>query len=126
LRAEDVQLLSDADAVAAFFARLGYNTNPRTIQTPGNLGITTERALRRIRRIELIADNEGFFLQVYLFQLVSLTVADARALAATFRNRVGNFLLLLTANFDRIDFVLVEKHSPAEQEGGIAKPQVKV
>ncbi|MBV8360170.1 MAG: hypothetical protein JO189_19870 [Deltaproteobacteria bacterium] len=125
MRAEHFQLLSDADAIAAFFGRLGYNTNARTFQTPGNLGITAESTLRRIRHIELIADNEGF-LQVYLFQLVSLTVADARALAATFRNRTGNFLLVLTANFDRIDFVLVEKHTPAEQEGGIAKPQVKV
>jgi hypothetical protein len=125
LRAEDVQRLSDADAIAAFFGRLGYNTNPRTFQTPGNLGITNETALRRIRRIELIADNEGF-LQVYLFQLASLTIADARALAVAFRNRAGNFLLVLTVDFERIDFVLVEKYTPAEHEGSIAKPQVKV
>ncbi len=125
MRAEDVQILSNADAIAAFFGRLRYNTNARTVQTPGNLGISNESTLRRIRRIELIADNEGF-LQVYLFQLVSLTVADARALASTFRNRAGNFLLVLTANFDRIDFVLVEKHTPVDQEGGIAKPQVKL
>jgi len=125
LRAEHVQLLSDADAIAAFFGRLGYNTNARTLQTPGNLGITSESSLRRIRRIELIADNEGF-LQVYLFQLVSVTVADARTLASVFRNRLGNFLLALTANFERIDFVLVEKHTPTEHESGITKPQVKV
>lgn len=43
-----------------------------------------------------------------------------------FRNRVGNFLLVLTADFGRIDFVLIEKYLPAEQEGNIAKPQVKV
>jgi hypothetical protein len=125
LDAAAVQLLSDADAIAAFFGRLGYNTNPRTVQTPGNLGITAESTLRRIRRIELIADNEGF-LQVYLFQLATLTLADARAAAAAFRNRAGNFLLVLTADFDRIDFVLVEKYTPAEQEGSIAKPQVKL
>ncbi len=111
--------------MAAFFGHLGYNTNARTFQTPGNLGITTESTLRRIRRIELIADNEGF-LQVYLFQLVTVTIADARALATVFRNRAGNFLLVLTADFDRIDFVLIEKYSPAEQGANIAKPQVKV
>ena len=33
---------------------------------------------------------------------------------------------MLTANFNRIDFVLVEKHTPVDQEGGIAKPQVKL
>ena len=121
---EHVQLLSDADAIAAFFGRLGYNTNARTVQTPGNLGITSESTLRRIRRLELISDDEGF-LQVYLFQLVSLTLADARALAAAFCNRAGNFLLVLTADFERLDFVLVEKYLPAEQPAGIAKPQVK-
>ena len=33
LTAHDLQDLSGADAVAAFFARLGYNTNDRTAQT---------------------------------------------------------------------------------------------
>src|SRR6202035_2634202 len=42
------------------------------------------------------------------------------------RNRAGNFLLVLTANFDRLDFVLVEKHTPVDEEGSIAKPQVKL
>ena len=78
LRAEDIQVLNDADGVAALFSRLGYETNARTVQSPGNLGITADTLLRRIKKIELIANNEGFF-QVYLFQLVSVTVVDARA-----------------------------------------------
>ena len=103
-----------------------YNTNGRTIQTPGNLGITAESLVRRIRKVELIADDDGFF-QVYLFQLPTLTLADARALAAAFRNRAGNFLLVLTANFDRLDFVLVEKYLPSGEDGrGIALTQIKV
>ena len=32
---------------------------------------------------------------------------------------------MLTADFERLDFVLVEKYLPAEQPAGIAKPQVK-
>jgi hypothetical protein len=73
----------------------------------------------------MIADNEGL-LQVYLFQLPSVTIADARALATAFRNRVGNFLLVLTADFERIDFVLLEKYLPIDQDKSIAQPQVKV
>jgi hypothetical protein len=38
----DIQNLSNADAVAGFFARLGYNTDARTTQTAGNLGITAD------------------------------------------------------------------------------------
>ncbi|MBI4193514.1 MAG: hypothetical protein HY526_00390 [Betaproteobacteria bacterium] len=60
----DIQTLANPDAVAAFFVRLGYDTNARTVQTPGNLGITAEGTLRPIRRIELIADQEELF-QVY-------------------------------------------------------------
>jgi hypothetical protein len=126
LAAGDVQVLAGADQLSAFFGRLGYNTNARTLQTAGNLGITADSELRRIRRIELLAAHEGLF-QVYLFELSSVTVADARTLAAAFRNRAGNFLLVLTANFERIDFVLVESlPAPQTPEGGIAKPQVKV
>jgi hypothetical protein len=125
LRAEDIQVLNDADGVAGLFGRLGYNTNARTVQTPGNLGITAETLVRRIKKIELIADNEGFF-QVYLFQLVSVTVADARPLATSFRNRAGNFLLVLTADFDRLDFVFVERIPIEGQTSTIGTPQPKV
>jgi hypothetical protein len=89
------------------------------------LGITAETLLRRIKKIELIADNESFF-QVYLFQLVSVTVADARALATSFRNRAGNFLLVLTADFDRLDFVFVERIPVDGQTSTIGTPQPKV
>ncbi|MFQ5850280.1 MAG: hypothetical protein ACE5JU_06780, partial [Candidatus Binatia bacterium] len=61
----DVQALNGPDAITAFFARLGYNTNARTPQTPGNLGITAEGTVRPIRKVELIADQESLF-QVYL------------------------------------------------------------
>lgn len=126
MKPEHVQVLSDADAIAAFFSRLGYNINGRTIQTPGNLGITAESLIRRIRKVELISDDDNLF-QVYLFQLPSVTIADARALAAAFRNRAGNFLLVLTANFDRLDFVLLEKYLPSSEDGrGIGLTQVKV
>ena len=74
LNERDVQALSSSDAVTAFFARFGYNTNPRTVQTPGNLGINAESTLRPIRRIELIADQSGLF-QVYLFELTSVISA---------------------------------------------------
>ncbi|NWG76060.1 MAG: hypothetical protein HXY24_15915, partial [Rubrivivax sp.] len=51
-------------------------------------------------------------LQVYLFELDSVTVAATRALARAFRNRAGNYLLILTSDYDHIDFVLLEKYVP--------------
>ena len=126
LSEREVQELSSADALAAFFARLGYDTNARTVQTPGNLGIGTEGTLRPIKRIELIADREGLF-QVYLFELSSVTVSHTRALARAFRNRAGNFLLVLTSDYERLDFVLLERYLPPAAPGGsIGERQVGI
>ena len=50
----DIQALNSAAAIAPFFARLGYNTNARTPQTPGNLGITAESTVSPIKRIDLL------------------------------------------------------------------------
>ena len=108
---------SSADAFTGFFARLGYDTNARTFQTPGNLGISADSTLRPIKRIELIADREALF-QVYLFELKSVTVAHTRALARALRNRAGNFLLVLTSDYEKLDFVLLERYLPPAAPGG--------
>ena len=126
LTGRDVQELAGADALAALFAKLGYRTNSRTVQTPGNLGITAEGTLKPIKRIELLADQEGLF-QVYLFELSSVTVAHTRLLARAFRNRAGNFLLVLTSDYERLDFVLLERFlPPAPESGTIGEKQVGI
>ena len=115
ISAQDIQELASADAVAAFFARLGYHTDVRMDQSPGNLGLTAEGVTRPIKRIELVADQESL-LQVYLFELTSVTVTHTRALARAFRNRAGNYLLVLTSDYDRLDFVLIEKYLPPAKD----------
>ncbi|MBI3327445.1 MAG: hypothetical protein HYZ81_12185 [Nitrospinae bacterium] len=123
----DIQALSTADAVAAFFARLGYHTDARIQQTPGNLGIAAEGTVRPIKKIELLADQESLF-QVYLFELTSVTVAHTRALARAFRNRAGNYLLVLTSDYEHLDVVLLEKYLPVGSTDGsnIGQKQVSV
>jgi len=125
LTRQDIQAVSGADAIAAFFARLAYNTDARATQTAGNLGITADSTVRPIKKIELIADQEGL-LQVYLFELQSVTVAHTRALARAFRNRAGNYLLILTSDYDRLDFVLLEKYLPVDGADGSSFGQRQV
>jgi hypothetical protein len=103
--------LSSPDGVAVFFTRLGYDTDRRTGQIPESLGITASTTLREIRHIELIADHDGL-LQVYLFELNGVTMTNTRALVRAFRNRTGNYLLVLTSDYERLDFVLVERYAP--------------
>jgi len=123
----DIQALDRSNALAAFFARLGYNTDVRTEQTAGNLGITAEGTAHPIKRIELIADQEGLF-QVYLIELASVTVTHTRALGKAFRNRAGNYLLILTSDYERLDFVLLERYLPGNPGSitGIASKQVGI
>lgn len=102
-----VQSLTNRDAVLAFFASLGYNGHTRLEQTAANLGVSPEATVRRIRRIERIANQEDLF-QVYLFEVDSITVDLTRSLARTFRDFQGHYLLVLTSDYEQIDFALVE------------------
>ena len=117
---EEVQRLTSREAIVAFFAALGYDTEKRIEQTPANLGITAESTTRDIRRIELVASQPPRgMLQVYLFEVRSVTVALTRALCRNLvRKRTNNFLLVLTSDYERIDFVLAERYSPEPPAGG--------
>ena len=123
----EIQELSSSDAISAFFAKLGYRTDIRTSQSAGNLGITADGTVRPIKNIELIADQEGL-LQVYLFELTNVTITHIRSLCRNFRNRAGNFLLVLTSDYERLDFILVEKYIPSTQKDSksIVQQQVSI
>lgn len=110
----DILSLASADDVVRFFAKLGYNTNVRTKQTPANINITGDEISRQISSVELVADQEGL-LQVYLFELRSVTVAATQTIARALRNLPVNILMVLTtSDYERIDFVLLEKVAPKE------------
>lgn len=108
IRSEQIQAIRTSDGVAALFSELGYRTEARITQTADVLGITPESASLQIKNIERIADQEGR-LQVYLFEVASLTQSLTHTIARAFRNRAGNYLLVLTADYNRLDFVLIER-----------------
>ncbi len=126
----DIQSLNTRDAIYAFITYLGYDTNnPQKFPDPRTLGITTDSLVREIRAIEQLANNDGL-LYVYLFELTSVTVAHTNALARAFRNKSGNYLFILTSDYERIDFVLVERSqpvsgedSPMRQKANVVKPR---
>lgn len=125
LKSQQIQELSSFNSIAAFFAQLGYNTDARIQQAPENLQIDSGSLKNQIRRIELIVDQDHHF-QVYCFELKSLTVAVRNALARTFRNRAGNFLLVLTNDWEQLDFVLLERYVPKKASAPGKAPQVVV
>ena len=123
IRAEQVQTIRSADGVVALFAELGYRTEARIAQTADVLGITPESSAAQIKKIERIADQEGL-LQVYLFEVASLAQALTQSIARAFRNRAGHYLLVLTADYDRLDLVLVERVLPSSKTESLVPKQV--
>ena len=108
----DIQDLSNRDALAAFLAKLGYNTNERLIQNTVAMGFGSEVLKYANTHIERLASEDGGLLEVYLVELKSVTVAVTRALALAFRNlSVLHPLLVLTDDYQRLDFVLVERYT---------------
>src|SRR5713226_389886 len=111
LSREDIQLLSSRDALAAFFAKLGYDTNDRLVQNVAAMGFTSDTLKSAITHIERLASQDARMFEVYLFELKSVTVAHTQAIVRTFRNRPGDYLLVLTDDYQRLDFVLVERYT---------------
>lgn len=119
--------LASADDIVGFFAKLRYNTNARVKQTPSYLlNTSSEDVFRQINKVELIA-NQDDLLQVYLFELKTVTVAITQAIAKALRNVPSNILMVLTSSdYERVDFVLLEKLLPKEAKRGPGGKQIGV
>jgi len=72
LSREDIQLLSNRDALTAFFAKLGYDTNDRLIQNVASMGFTSDNLKAAITHIERLASQYARLFEVYLFELKSV------------------------------------------------------
>ena len=110
----DLQTLATRDGVVAFFASLGYRTDARQTQSVAAMGITADSLKQQVKHIERIAvhDDGAEPLDFYLVELTSVTVAARQGLARALRNRVGNYVLVLTDDYERLDFVLLQRSLP--------------
>ena len=124
----DVQTLATRDGVVAFFAALGYRTDSRQPQSVSAMGITAGSLSRQIMHIERIAvhDDGAEPLDSYLVELNSVTIAATQGLARALRNRAGNYLLVLTDDYERLDFVLLQRTLPGTPASPMVARQVSV
>ena len=124
----DIQTLATRDGVVAFFAALGYRTDSRQPQSVSAMGITAGSLSRQIKHIERIAvhDDGAEPMDLYLIELASVTIAATQGLARALRNRAGNYLLVLTDDYERLDFVLLQRSLPGTPASPMAARQVSV
>ena len=108
LTAKDVSRITSPDAVAAFLATLGYETGNRKPLTPEAIGLSGESAAA-IRSLEVMAEDSEGLLRVVFAQLRSLTAKSRNDLARVLGRTNVDHLLVLTSNFDTVEFVLLDK-----------------
>jgi hypothetical protein len=110
---EDVQELSSREQVVAFFGRLRYAVGTRVEQTLGAMNFPSENFRNNVKAVERVALHEDVSpFSVYLFEVRSLTVALRNEIVQRFRNLEGEYLLVLTDDYERLDFVLLERYTP--------------
>lgn len=124
LTAKDVSGLASADAVAGFLASLGYATSARTALTAKAIGLSGDAA-GAVREIELLSEDPEGLLRVVFVRLRSLTAKSRNDLARVLGRSNVDHLLVLTSNFDTLEFVLLDKRK-RESRGPAAQARVQV
>src|SRR6266545_2493975 len=111
LAASDIRQLESADEIAHFFARLRYDVDGRiNIPDYAVLGLSSQDLRQQIQKIELIGtDPEDGDITIYLFEVRSVTAKLRNDIARRFRDRPENALLVLTKDYEQLEFVMLQK-----------------
>jgi hypothetical protein len=111
LDSSSIRQLENADRVAGLFHNLRYDITERTnIPDYTVLGMSGEDMRQLIHKIELIGkDPADGDIVIYLFEVRSVTAKLRNDIARRFRERPENALLVLTKDYQELEFVLLER-----------------
>lgn len=111
LDSSNIRQLENADRVAGLFHHLRYDITERTnIPDYTVLGMSGEDMRQHIQKIELIGkDPADGDIVIYLFEVRSVTAKLRNDIARRFRERPENALLVLTKDYQELEFVLLER-----------------
>ncbi len=118
LSERDISGLTSPDALMSFFSRLHYDTNARTPLTPESIGLVGETA-GVVKNIELLSEDSEHQLRVIFVQPKSLTAKVRNDLVRVLGKRIQDHLLILSPDFEMLEFVLIEKPKK-KQKGPVA------
>jgi hypothetical protein len=124
LTPKDFQGITSADALAAFLTSLGYDTSSRRALTAESIGLSGE-STTPIRTIEILSEDPEGFLRVVFVRLRSLTAKSRNDLARVLGRTNVDHLLVLTSDFDTLEFVLLEKRR-RETRGPVEVQRIQV
>ena len=121
---EDIGQLENVEQLMHFFARFGYDVDDAIPLDHAALGLDTEELRQQIRHIHRLASDPDEELIIYFLQLRSVTVALTQAIGRRFRERTEEALLVLTQDFESLDFILLEKELAASKARGRSLRQI--
>ena len=125
LDSSNIRQLENADRVAGLFHHLRYDITERTnIPDYTVLGMSGEDMRQHIQKIELIGkDPADGDIVIYLFEVRSVTAKLRNDIARRFRERPENALLVLTKDYQELEFVLLERIVSRSQSRRVALKQ---
>ncbi|HHY58782.1 MAG TPA: hypothetical protein GYA08_25500, partial [Chloroflexi bacterium] len=119
LTAAHVGQLENADAVIRFFARLRYAVDAATEIPHQALGLEGDDVRLDVRRLWRIgSDPDMGDIVLYLMEVKSVTVALVQRIARRFRERSEQPLLVLTSDYETLDFVLIDRSAESSNQPG--------
>ena len=125
LNANDIRQLENADEIAHFFAKLRYDVDQRTnIPDYGVLGMGSADMHQYMHKIELIGkDPIDRDISIYLLEVRSVTAKLRNDIARRFRERPENAILVLTNDYEELEFVLLDRLVSRSQSRRVALKQ---
>jgi very-short-patch-repair endonuclease len=122
----DIGQIENADELQRFFAKLRYNVDVRR-NIPTAPYLENRDIHMVVNRHELIAvDPDDATLKIYLFEVRSVTASLRNGLARGFlRTNDEKVLLVLTSNYEALEFVLLERIA-TERQGRTGTPRLTI
>ena len=126
LKTVDIAQIDTPDAVARLFAQLGYAIDDRTLlPDPAAIGLGSADLRAQIRRAELLAkDPVDADIVIYLLEVRAVTAALRHAIARAFRALPEQVLLVLTTDYEELQFVLLERRVETGTSRGLMIKQI--
>lgn len=110
LTQNDIGILENSGRIINLFNQLGYNVSDSTKVDPTLLNITSDDLKLQINAIYKVGtDPDDEEIEIYLFEVRSVTVALTQATSRQFRTRGGSNLLIFTSEYEDLDFVLIDR-----------------
>jgi hypothetical protein len=125
LYAPDIAELENAQRIAAFFDRMGYDARDFGELPHAAVNLDADDLKQKVKHVWRVAGSEDGDLHVLLLETRSMAVSLTQAIARRLAQLAGDYVLIVTRDFETFDFVLVERVE-SDAKGTLGLPKFTV